>query len=287
METAEHFLSIQNKLGEGPLWHADERALYWVDIEEESFHRYYLGTDKLETFQVGQPVGFLAFRSSGGLFLGLRDGLAIWDFHSGDYELYTQPEKGRKNARFNDGKVDPGGRLWAGTLGNDSKSKLYRLDQDGSFHVMQKGVKISNGLGWSPDREKMYYTDSPRRVIYEFDYDLVTGGIGNRRNFVKVPKEDGVPDGLCVDSEGFVWSAHWDGWRITRYDPEGKIERVIYLPVQRPTSCAFGGREFNQLFITSAWTGLSESERKEQPLAGDLFKVSTLFKGQPVNFFEG
>ena len=133
----------------------------------------------------------------------------------------------------------------------------------------------------------MYYTDSPRRVIYEFDYDLVTGGIGNRRNFVKVPKEDGVPDGLCVDSEGFVWSAHWDGWRITRYDPEGKIERVIYLPVQRPTSCAFGGREFNQLFITSAWTGLSESERKEQPLAGDLFKVSTLFKGQPVNFFEG
>lgn len=287
METAEHFLSIQNKLGEGPLWHAGEGALYWVDIESNSFHRYFLGTDKLEKFQVDQPVGFLAFRSTGGLFLGLRDGLAIWDFETGEYDLHQQPEKGRKNARFNDGKVDPGGRLWAGTLGNDSKSKLYRIDMDGSIHVMQKGVKISNGLDWSPDRGTMYYTDSLRRVIYEYDYDLVTGQIGNRRNFVKVPKGDGVPDGLCVDSEGFVWSAHWDGWRITRYDPEGEIERVIYLPVQRPTSCAFGGPKLNQLFITSAWTGLNENERKEQPLAGDLFKVSTVFKGQAVNFFEG
>ena len=287
MDTAEHFLKTQNQLGEGPLWHAGEGALYWVDIEADSFHRYSVGTGDKDTFAVGQPVGFLAFRSSGGLFLGLRDGLAIWDFGSGDYDLIHQPEKDRKNARFNDGKVDPGGRLWAGTLGHDEGSNLYRLDQDGTLHIMESGIGISNGLGWSPDREVMYYTDSSRGVIYKYDYDLVTGSIANRRNFVQVPAADGVPDGLCVDSEGFVWSAHWDGWRVSRYDPTGKIERVVYLPVQRPTSCAFGGDQLNQLFITSAWTGLSEDERHEQPLAGDLFKVSTTINGQNVNFFEG
>jgi sugar lactone lactonase YvrE len=287
MYTADHFLTTNNKLGEGPIWHAGEGALYWVDIESSSFHRYFLGTGEVEAFQVDQPVGFLAFRSSGGLFLGLRDGLGVWDFETGEYQIIHQPEKNRKNARFNDGKVGPGGRLWAGTLGDDEASNLYRLGLDGSLQVMETGVKISNGLGWSPDRELMYYTDSPRRLIYKYDFDLLSGSIGNRQVLVEVPEEDGYPDGLCVDSEGFIWSAHWDGWRITRYDPTGEIERVIYLPVQRPTSCAFGGTDLNQLFITSAWTGLSESERHEQPLAGDLFAVSTIIKGQKTNFFEG
>ncbi len=287
METAEHFLNSKNKLGEGPLWHAGEGSLYWVDIESDSFFRYFLGTGEVESFQVGQPIGFLAFRSSGGLFLGLRDGLAVWDFDTGQFELLHQPEKDRKKARFNDGKVGPGGRLWAGTLGEDDQSSLYQVDLDGSIRVMETGIEISNGIDWSPDREAMYYTDSPRRVIYKYDYDLVSGKIANRREFIKVPESDGYPDGLCVDSEGFIWSANWDGWRVTRYDPQGEIERVVYLPVQRPTSCAFGGPELNQLFITSAWTGLSKSERREQPLAGDLFRVSTIIKGQKVNFFEG
>lgn len=287
MDTAEHFLTARNKLGEGPLWHAGEGALYWVDIESNSFHRYFVGTGEQETFQVDQPVGFLAFRSSGDLFLGLKEGLAIWDFSTGEYHLTHQPEKDRENARFNDGKVGPGGRLWAGTLGEDDSSCLYRLDLDGSLKVMETGVKISNGLDWSPDRQVMYYTDSPRRLIYKYDYDLLSGSIGNRRVFVEVPEGEGFPDGLCVDSEGCIWSAHWDGWRVTRYSPAGKIERVIYLPVQRPTSCAFGGKDLNQLFITSAWTGLNEVDRREQPLAGDLFKVGTIIKGQKVNFFEG
>jgi sugar lactone lactonase YvrE len=152
---------------------------------------------------------------------------------------------------------------------------------------METGIQISNGIGWSPNHKIMYYTDSPLRVIYIYDYDLESGSITNRRNFANVPAEDGFPDGLTVDSEGFVWSAHWDGWRITRYDPEGKIERVIYLPVQRPTSCTFGGRELDQLFITSAWTGLSTTDRLEQPLAGDLFLVYADVKGQKEFKFLG
>ena len=140
---------------------------------------------------------------------------------------------------------------------------------------------------WSPDDKTMYYTDSHLRVIYAYDFDLPAGEITNRRKFVQVPVTEGFPDGLTVDSEGFVWSAQWDGWRITRYDPDGKAERVIPLPVQRPTSCAFGGPNLAHLYITSARTGLSEIDRKEQPFAGDLFRIQTDFQGQQENEFEG
>lgn len=133
----------------------------------------------------------------------------------------------------------------------------------------------------------MYYTDSPLRIIYAYDFDLVSGSIDNRREFVRVPVDEGFPDGLTVDSEGFIWSAHWDGWRITRYDPEGKVERVIPLPVQRPTSCAFGGADLNQLYITSAWSGLKEVDRQKQPLAGDLLRIQTNIAGQVENEFLG
>jgi len=287
MIQAEHFLPVQNQLGEGPLWHPIERVLYWVDIEGESIHCYILDSGQRNTFKMGQPVGCLAFRKSGGLVLGLKDGLAFWDPGTAEYELIDNPEAERENARFNDGKVGPGGRFWAGTLGEDDQSSLYRLDPDLKVHSLETGIQISNGLGWSPDHKIMYFTDSPLRVIYAYDFDLESGSISNRREFVKVPPGDGDPDGLTVDSEGFVWSAHWDGWRITRYDPDGKIERVVYLPVQRPTSCTFGGPDLDLVFITSAWTGLSETERLEQPLAGDLFLVYADVKGQKEFEFLG
>ena len=287
MMQVEHFLNIKSKLGECPLWHPEEELLYWVDIEGECFHRYSPETGKGDTVHVGQPIGCLAFRASGGLVLGLKDGLAFWDQETITIEIIENPEGGRSNARFNDGKVGPGGCFWAGTLGEDDQSCLYKLDPDGSIHIMETGIQISNGIGWSPDQKTMYYTDSPKRVIYAYDFDLDGGSIRNRRNFVNVPVEDGFPDGLTVDSEGFVWSAHWDGWRLTRYDPNGKIERIVYLPVQRPTSCTFGGRDLDQLFITSAWTGLSESERQEQPLAGDLFLHQADVKGQKEFKFRG
>ncbi len=283
----EYLLKAANQLGEGPLWHARENALYWVDIDGECFHRLFPDTGKQDTTHVGQPIGCLAFRASGGLVLALRDGLGFWDFKSLELQLVNNPEEGRKNARFNDGRVDRKGRFWAGTLGEDAGSSLYRLDPDGSLHTMETGITISNGIGWSPDDQTMYYTDSPLRVIYAYDFDPASGLIKNRRSFVQVPEGKGFPDGLCVDSEGFIWSAHWDGWRITRYDPDGKVERVIQLPVGRPTSCAFGGPELNQLYITSAWTGLSEVDRREQSAAGLLLRIQTDITGQQENEYQG
>ena len=287
MTEVEHFLTIKNKLGECPLWHPEEELLYWVDIEGECFHRYSPETGNGDTVQVGQPLGCLAFRASGGLVLGLRDGLGFWDQDTAEIEIISNPEAGRSNSRFNDGKVGPAGRFWAGTLGEDDQSCLYKLDTDGMIHIMETGIQISNGIGWSPDHEIMYYTDSLRRVIYAYDFDLESGSITNRRDFVNVLAKDGIPDGLTVDSEGFVWSAHWDGWRLTRYDQKGNIERIVYLPIQRPTSCTFGGRDLDQLFITSAWTGLSDTDRQEQPLAGDLFLVQAGVKGQKEYEFLG
>jgi L-arabinonolactonase len=287
MTGVEVLLSIRNQLGEGPLWHVGEEALYWVDIEGESFFRYFPVEEKLETFQVGQPVGCLAFRQDGGLILALRDGIGLWDWVTQTVNIIKDPEADRKGARFNDGRVDRRGRFWAGTLGEDSQSKLYRLDQDGSIQAMETGITISNGIGWSPDDQLMYYTDSPLRVIYVYDFDLESGEIENRREFVKVPVTEGFPDGLAVDSEGYVWSAQWDGWRVTRYDPDGKVERVIPMPVQRPTSCTFGGKDLDQLYITSAWTGLKEVDQREQPFAGDLFLLQTTIKGQVESYFSG
>jgi sugar lactone lactonase YvrE len=287
MIEVEHFLAVGNKLGEGPLWHPKEKTLYWVDIEGDCFHRFNPETGNQENFPIGQPVGCLAFRENGGLVLGLRDGLGYWDFEAKEINFIANPEEGRRNARFNDGVVDRQGRLWAGTLGEDDQSALYRLDPDGSIHTKEIGVTISNGIGWSPDNTTMYYTDSAIRKIYAYDFDPLSGEISNRKDFVNVPLTEGFPDGLTVDSEGFIWSAQWDGWRVTRYDPHGVVERVVYLPVQRPTSCTFGGEDLNQLVITSAWTGLHETDRREQALAGDLFLIQTEVAGQPVNYFKG
>ena len=189
-------------------------------------------------------------------------------------QFIADPEAGKANARFNDGVIDRQGRFWAGTIAPGATSALYRLDPDLSVHTLETGVGVSNGIGWSLDDRTMYYTDSPRRVIYAYDFDAATGAIANRRPFVLLgDDEPGAPDGLAVDSQGFVWSARWDGWKVCRYDPAGKLEREIKMPVQRPTSCAFGGQHLDELYITSAWTGLSDEQRRAQPFAGDVFRL--------------
>lgn len=286
MSEVEHILDVQHRLGEGPRWNIDEQALYWVDIENDSFYRYYPGDGTFEGVGVGQPVGALAFRETGGLVLALRDGLAFWDFEHNRLEFVSDVEAEKEEARFNDGAVDPEGRFWAGTLTHDGNatSSLYRLDPDRSVHKMADGLMISNGIGWSPDRKTMYHTDTPRGSIYAYDYDAATGNIENRREFVHV---DGFPDGLTVDAEGYVWSAFWDGWKIVRYDPEGKQEREVRLPVSNVTACTFGGPDLTDLYITTAWSGLNDDQRREQPLAGDLFLLHTDIKGQPAYKFRG
>lgn len=293
MSKVEHILEVQNRLGEGPRWHPEEQALYWVDIENDYFYRYFPRNGDAEGFSVGMPVGALGFREAGGLVLAVRDGLALWHFgkgRTGRLEFVSDVEADKRDARFNDGAVDPGGRFWAGTMtfdGSSNGSSLYRLDPDHSLHTMATGFTISNGIGWAPDRKTMYHTDTEKQVIYAYDYDLATGNIANRRDFVRTSGEEGFPDGLTVDSEGFVWSAFYGGWRVTRYDPDGKKERDVYLPVSNVTACTFGGPDLTDLYITTAWSDLSVTQRRKQPLAGDLFMLRTGIKGQPESKFRG
>ncbi len=287
MSEVEHVLAVQNRLGEGPRWNVDEQALYWVDIENDAFHRFDPATGAQERCVVGLPVSALGFRAAGGLILATRDGFAVWEPETQALRFLADPEAHRPESRFNDGAVDCRGRFWAGTMSVDPTSSLYRLDPDGSVQQMETGLTISNGIGWSPDNRTMYLTDTPRQVIYAYDFDAATGAIANRRLFVATPDELGGPDGLAVDSEGGVWSARWGGWKVTRYDPGGAVEREIRLPVECPTSCTFGGAGLDELYITSAWTGVDPAQLAAQPWAGDLFRVQVGIKGRPESKYAG
>lgn len=292
MNEVERVLAVNNKLGEGPVWSTEEQVLYWVDIENDCFFRLHPTSGKYEVFDAGLPVGVLALRDHGGLVMATKSGFAFWDQQKG-LHLIVDPEADKPHTRFNDGAVDCRGRFWAGTMCGLSKmceepeGNLYRLDPDGSVHTMETGLMISNGIGWSPDNKLMYFTDSTPKMIYVYDFDVATGAIENRRPFIYTPGEEGEPDGLAVDSEGYIWSARWGGWKITRYDPAGKVEREIRLPVACPTSCAFGGENLDELYITTAWTALSEEQKKNQPYAGSLFRVRTGIKGLERPKFAG
>jgi sugar lactone lactonase YvrE len=157
---------------------------------------------------------------------------------------------------------------------------LFRFDADGSVHTMDSGFTVSNGLGWSPDQRTFYFIDTFRRAILAYDYSATAGTISNRRVFARTGESDGYPDGMAVDAEGHVLVAFWGGWKIIRYDPDGKAEREIRFPVANPTACAFGGKDLNELYVTTARLGLTPEQLGEQPLAGDLFRVRLEFQGQ-------
>lgn len=291
MEQVEHILHVENQLGEGPIWHQAEQALYWVDILKHTIHRFYPGTAKSDVFEVALPVTLLAFRAAGGFVAATAQRLAFWNPANPRFDFITAPSIDKPDIRFNDGAVDPQGRLWIGTMNEKDNHApdgvLYRLDPDLTAHQIAAGFTVSNGTGWSPDHKTMYFTDTLRRVILAYDYDSSSGTIEHGRPFVSIPEAEGLPDGLTIDSEGFVWSAQWGGWRVTRYDPAGQVERVIRMPVANATSCAFGGDNLDELYITTAWSGLSEPERQSQPFAGDLFRLKLEVKGLAESKFAG
>ena len=292
MVALEHILACQCRLGEGPLWHAAEQTLYWVDIEGSRVHRLRPSTMQHEIFDADIAVTALGLRTRGGFVVATARGFGTWRPGDAHVAITADVEPDLPHNRFNDGAVDPGGRFWAGTMSTapddaPDKGAFYRLDPDGQVHTMRRGVGVSNGLGWSPDRKTMYYTDSPRQAIYAFDYDPATDALTRERVFVQVPDGEGYPDGLAVDSEGFVWSARWEGWKVVRHDPTGRVEREVRLPVAAPTSCAFGGPNLDELYITTAWTPLNDEQRRRQPQAGDLFRLQPGVRGQPVYEFGG
>jgi sugar lactone lactonase YvrE len=291
MSEFEHVLPVQHTLGEGPLWDAETQALYWVNIYGKTFSRYYPGLPSHEEFEVGTEIGVMGLREKGGLVMATRKGFGFWDWATKSFEVLAHPEADQPNNRFNDGAVDAMGRFWAGTMDNaeaHSEGVLYRLDPDFSIHIMATGMGIPNGLGWSPDNKIMYHVDSTRREIYTYDFDLDSGSITNKKVLVRLKADEGYPDGLTVDSEGYIWLAHWGGWRITRFDPNGNPVEIFKTPIECPTACTFGGADLKTLYITSAWKGLkTEEQRKAQPLAGDLFCLQTNVAGQPEPKFKG
>lgn len=294
MPQLQHLIASQNQLGEGPLWHPTEQALYWVDILQQRVERYDPSSRIHTSTHFPLQVTALGIRKRGGFVAATSKGLGYWDGASDQVILFSHPERHLPDNRFNDGAVGPAGNFWAGTMyaGPHTDPRppggLYRLGADEQVRLIQPELTISNGLGWSPDGKLFYFTDSLRHTIYVYDFDPGRGEASNRRVFIHDPELPGVPDGLTVDSQGFVWSARWGGWKITRYDPDGKTEREIKLPVECPTSCTFGGSNLNQLYITSAWTDLTPGQRTNQPQAGDLFHIEfDDITGQASNLFLG
>jgi sugar lactone lactonase YvrE len=276
MAEVEHILEVRNVIGEGPVWHSQEGFLYWVNfIEQYQVLRFSPQTRRLDVFETGMPVMALGIRKAGGFIAATAKGISTWDTERKTFEPLCDPLAGREGYRFNDAATDFMGRFWVGTL-NDANPKgpdgeLFCVQGDGSYRLMDKNITVANGIGWSPDRKVMYFTDSFRYSIYAYDYAAETGTISNRRTFVQTSPDAGIPDGLTVDSEGFVWSAYCGGWKVVRYNPEGKVDREYRLPVANPTSCAFGGKRLDELYITSAHLGLSKQQKEQYPQSGDLF----------------
>lgn len=270
-------------LGEGPVWAGD--SLWWVDIEGQLIHRTDPETGNDHITHLDTPVGAAIPRSQGGWVAGVRDGVVIVA-PDGVVEQRIQIEAGNTDSRMNDAKCDPAGRLLTGTMTHGGRrSSLYSIDADWTVTTIFTGVGISNGLGWSPDATRMYYIDTPTMGVDVIDYDVATGAVENRRPLIQIGEGAGFPDGMTVDVDGCLWVAFWDGWCVRRYDPEGHLMRTLELPVSRVTSCTFGGDDLDQLFITSAVTGLSNADRVAQPLAGALFRVDVGTEGRPANYF--
>jgi sugar lactone lactonase YvrE len=276
-------------LAEGPCWDAERQRLYWVDIDLGLLHVYDPAGRKDRAIEIGQPVGAVVLRRSGGVVLAVRDGFLALDPETGARRFLGDPEAHLPENRFNDGKCDPAGRFWAGTMGRGPhQGSLYCLGADLAIHRRIEGVSISNGLAWSLDERVMYYVDSRTREVAAFDYEKATGAIGDRRVVIRIPEGMGLPDGMSIDEAGMLWIALWDGGRVARFDPQsGALCGELRLPVSRPTSCCFGGPGLDELYVTSARSGLSREALAEQPLAGSIFRCSADVRGGPAWAFLG
>ena len=286
----ELYIDAKATLAEGPFWHPREQRLYWVDITEGKVHIHEPNGSGDKVFEIGCQVGAAVPRAAGGLMLATERGLETFSVDSGEHEVVCDPESDLPNNRFNDGKVDPAGRFWAGTMSMQKEPKagsFYCFEVDGTLRKLFDGVTVSNGLDWSPDAKTMYHIDSPTREVVAFDYCRETGEISNRRVLIRIDADAGVPDGMTVDAEGALWIAHWDGARVTRWSPEGELLDTVPLPAQRVTSCAFGGEQLDVLYITTAQRGLDDETLQRYPHSGGIFALRPGVKGMPTNEYAG
>lgn len=302
MTTATLLLDTQSTLGEGPIWDPREHVLWWIDINEHLLHRYAPhdgqshggpdGVERNETYDIGQRIGTVVPRVSGGLMLAVEHGFASYDPATQDLKILADPEAHLPGNRFNDGKCDPAGRFWAGTLQSVEEDMtagtLYCMYPDGHVEPRVPRVGISNGIVWTSDKKTMYFIDSPTRRVDAFDYDDATGDITNRRTAIELPEGIGYPDGMTIDAEDKLWVALWAGWGVARFDPaSGKLLEKIDVPASQVTACALGGPDLTDMFITTARRDLTGSDLEHQPHAGGLFHAKVALPGVPSAAFAG
>lgn len=272
-------------VGECPLWDHRDRSIWWIDVRGPSIHRR-ASDGRTSDWSLADEIGSigLAYLADGrpGLLVAGRGGIALFDPASGAIQPIADPEPDLPRNRINDGKVDRRGRFWAGSLEPGriaACGNLWRLDPDCTTHRILKKLTIPNGIVWSPDERRMYLTESPTGRIDVCDFDAQAGSVSNRRPFATVATGRGIPDGAAIDIDGCLWSAHFNGWCVTRYTPAGAVDRVINLPVRTVTSCTFGGDRLDTLFITTSAVHVTDTERMQQPLAGCVLAVNVATTG--------
>lgn len=278
-------------LGEGPLWDEAEKRLYWVDILSGKLFRYDPYEKTNDEFVLGEHLGAIALRKNGGLVFAMKSGFAFFDPDTGNLDKITDPEEHLSNNRFNDGKCDPTGRFWAGTMSYDldeGEGNLYCLNTHQNVELKLEDLTIANGMAWNQNKDKFYFIDTSHRKIYAFDYDDSTGSISNKSVLREIDPTDGYPDGMTIDDDGHLFVALYDGGKIMRIEPtSGKTVYEIHLPVPKVTCCAFGGNDLNELYITTARQEMSRQELKQSPLSGSLFKAELPFSGKAAVRFSG
>lgn len=268
-------------IGEGPLWHPMEQRLYWIDIYDGRMFRHDPASGRHEQCFAGEVVGGFTIQEDGALLLFMAKGaVKIWREKELTTFIDEVPEE--RNSRFNDVIADPAGRVFCGTMPTRKRpGRLYRLDSDGTLIKLLDGISCSNGLGFSPGLERLYYADSGISTIYSFNYDQATGTITGQSTFIQNPKEEGVPDGLTVDSQGYVWSARWDGGCLIRYTPAGVEDLRITFPARKVSSVTFGGPDYTDIYVTTAG---GDNKGQEGPGAGGLFHLNLGIVGRPEFF---
>lgn len=275
-------------VGEGPVWDVESQSLYWVDIQGGRFWNFDPTTGENELLHTGYNVAGVTRNRGGSLTVGTWEGVQLWNSDD-DFKWLFQGEDEGRPFKLNDLIVGPDGSLYGGSAHLDSCT-LFRFNTDGSVEIIDDGLDLCNGMGFSPDLSTFYSTDSPRHEIYKWDYNQSTREISNKRVFAMIPSELGIPDGMTVDAEGYVWSAIWYGGTVVRIDPDGKEERRVEFPAAQTSSAMFGGKDLNELYVTSATSGTGSTERTGWEPAGfdmnsyrggDLYRVKLDIQGKP------
>ena len=287
--TAELVLDAKAKLGEGAIWHPLEKKLYWVDIEAAELHMLDPATKKDISFPTLEKPGTVVPVRGGGALLATQNSICKIDTKTGKLNLVTKPLD-NPLIRFNDGKADPSGRFWVGTMAYDTKegaAALYRMNKDKSFHQVLDNVTISNGIVWTGDKKTMYYIDTPTLEVQAFDYDDETGAVSNGRVVFRMPESvEGSPDGMTIDAEDKLWIALWGGCAVLHVDPAtGNILQHVDVPSLNVTSVAFGDENLDTLYITTSREWLTPEQLEKHPESGGVFAVKPGVHGVPANFY--